>query len=161
MKRVLWIGAAVLFLLVVGRIGLGLASKGSDHDQIRRALERSIQASKEGRPGGVLQLLGDQLTYNGQDAKGNLNQVAQFIVKQRPDVVVEHPDPIVTGDEAQIVSPVDITLSLLGQQKSVRLKDVVLVFRREPSMQFLVFPTTEWKLSEVRAPQVNDEDFIQ
>jgi hypothetical protein len=155
------IGIAVLVLLLIARIGIGLSSRGSDKHQIQEALQRSIQASKDGRPGGVLQLLSDRLTFNGQDAKGNMSDVAQFIVKQRPDVEVENSEPVVTGDEARILSPIDIKLDFFGQTKSVHLKQVELVFRKEPVMRYLVFPGSEWKLSDVRAPNVRDSDFIQ
>ena len=161
MNKVPWIVGAVLVALIAVRIGIGLTNRGTDQQQIQSALQRSIEASKDGRPGGVLQLLSNQLTFNGQDANGNLGQIAQFIVKQRPDVDVEKPDPVITGDEAQIISPVDIKLDFLGQQRSIHLKDVILVFHREQSMKYLVFPTTDWKLSEVRAEQVDSSDFMQ
>jgi hypothetical protein len=150
-SKAIWAGIVILVALIAGRIAIGVSHPPSDRQQIEDALQKSIQASKEGRPGGVMDLLGDNLSYNGQNASQDLGQVARFIKNQKPDITVEKPDPIITGDEAQVVSPVDITVSFLGQQKSFNLKDVILVFRREPSRQFLVFPSTRWQLIEVRA----------
>ncbi len=151
MKKAFVTGIFILVALVVLRVAIGLSSHPSDQQQIQTALDDSIQASREGRPGGVLDLLSKNLTFNGEDASGYQGQVAQFIKKQRPDVTVVQPNPIVTGDEAQIVSPVNITVSLLGQTKTFNLKDVILTFHREQTMKFLIFPTTRWELTEVRA----------
>ena len=151
----------MLLALIGGRIALGLSAHPSDDKQIQDELQRSIEASREGRPGGVMDMLSSQLSYNGQDASGNLGQVAQFIKKQRPDITVEKPDPIITGDEAHIVSPVDISVSFLGQQKSFHLKNVTLAFQRESTRKYLFFPSTTWRLTNVRADTPSDLDISQ
>jgi hypothetical protein len=149
-NKTLKIVAGSLAVLIVVRVGIGLQDHRSDKQQITDELQRSIQASKEGRPGSVFEMLSDKVKFNEQDASENMGQVADFIKQQKPDIQVENPDPIVTGDTAAITTPVDMTFSLLGISKTLRYKDVVLVFRREPVIHFLVFPGTDWKLTDVK-----------
>ena len=161
MNKILRVVAVVLVVFVVARVGLVLTAHPSDRQQIQEELNRSIEASKEGRPGGVLDMISDKLTFNDQDASENIGQVAEFIKKQHPDVSVENPEPIVTGDVAQIVSPVDLKIDFLGQERSVHLKDVVMIFHREPATRSLVFPTSQWRLSEVKSQSAVNSNIVQ
>ncbi|HWD41121.1 MAG TPA: hypothetical protein VG944_19895 [Fimbriimonas sp.] len=159
MKKPIWIIVGVLAILVAVRIGLSMASRPSDQEQIRKALDDSIKASKEGRPGGVMDLMSNHLTYNEQDTSSAMGQVAQVIKKQRPDVTVDDETASISGDNAQITSPVDLTLEFLGQKRTFHIKDVVLKFHKEPATEWLVIPTTQWKLVEVQAPSFSPDNF--
>jgi hypothetical protein len=152
MKKSLAIVVGILVVLIALRIGVGLTIHKSDSQQIKEALADAVAASKQGRPGGVLELLGNQISLNSQDASGQLGDLSQFIKKQHPDVTVENQEPVITGDNAQISSPVAMDMSFLGQHRTFHLKQVLLLFRKEPATNWYVFPTTKWKLEQVEIP---------
>ncbi len=159
-KALLVVGA-MLVLLIGGRVILSVIHPENDADLIKQALTDSIQASKEGRPGGVMDKLSDNISLNGQNEGAFQGDIAHFIKTNKPDIQVENMTPSVTGDEATIVSPVTLTLSFLGQSVSHRIKDVTLLFRKETDHDFLILPTTRWKLAEVRIPNSSLAGFGQ
>lgn len=147
----------ILALVVVAVFGLAivsqLAGQGDDKQKIQQALRDSLEASRKGEPGKVLDSLSGKLNVNGQEASGFGTQIASFIRKQKPDITVTNQTPIITGDEARIISPVKLQVSVpvLGE-KSVTVKDVTLVFHKESAHEYLVIPVTKWRLTEVSAP---------
>lgn len=161
MGRSVKVVAGLLAVLLLARVGFGLVDHRSDREQILDELQKSIEASKEGRPGSVIEMISDKLTFNGKDASENIGQVADFIKSHDPEVKVENLDPIVTGDAAQIVSPVDLTVSFLTASRTMHFKEVTLMFHREPAVRFMVFPTTQWKLTDVQMPDTPAPDLLQ
>jgi hypothetical protein len=155
-KPFLWIALA---LLVVGGIRISIAlNEGSDDKKlIRDALAEAIKASKEGRPGGVVELFSRNLKVNNQEVNSNQGQIADFIRNQKPDVTVSNPSPLITGDEARIVSPVELDMGLLGKRN---MDNVTMIFKREDSTAYLIFPTHVWRLVEVRAPESAISDLM-
>jgi len=152
---------AILVFLVGARTILGLIRPQSDKALIETALKESIQASKDGHPNGVLDKLSNNIQYNGTSAGGHQQEIADFIRDKKPDVVVENLDPVVTGDEATIVSPIDLKLSLLGQSMEKHVKDVTLLFKKEEDREWLIIPTHKWKLVEVHVPDASVAELIQ
>jgi hypothetical protein len=159
--KTLLILGTVLVLLVGGRVMITVTHPQDDKTLIQKALTESIQASKEGRPGGVMDKLSDNIKYNGQNGSGYQRDIARFIKNSKPDIQVENLDPVVSGDEATIVSPVTLTVSMLGQSMSKRVKEVTLVFKKEEDHDFLIIPSTRWKLAEVRAAEGSFADMVQ
>lgn len=153
MKRALGIVALVLVLLAGVGIVSRLRSHGDDKAMIQETLQESLQASREGKAGGVLDALSKSLTVNDQQADGNFGQIANFIKNQKPDLNVTNPNPIVTGDEATITSPVEIKTSLpIVGEHTVTVKDVVLTFHKETAREYLFIPVPKWRLVGVQAP---------
>ena len=159
-KAFMFVGLG-LVILVGGKVIQSATRHEDDKTLIQRALAESIQASKEGRPGGVMDKLSDNLKFNGQNEGGNQNEIARYIRSSKPDVTVDNTDPVVDGDEAKIVSPVTLTLSLLGQSTSRHMKEVTIVFRKEESREWLFIPTRRWKLAEVQVPESSVADLSQ
>lgn len=151
MKRSVWVVLGVLVLLVGVKVGLTLFRSHDDLKEIRQALDESIQASREGRPGGVMDLLSSSLTLNGEQAP-DARRIAQTIRDQKPDVTVQKLDPVVTGEKAVMLSPVDLKVNILGAGTSFHLDEVTLVFRKESAQEWLVIPTQKWRLTEVHLP---------
>jgi hypothetical protein len=156
LKPLIWI-AVVLVVIVGVRVIVSRLNAPSDQELIQTALAESIKASKEGRPGGVMDLLSRNLKLNDMDTSGNRGQIAQFIRENQPDVNVENKHAVIAGDEAQIISPVQLEMNFLGNKMSRNLDEVTLIFKRESDMEYLIFPTKKWKLAEVRVP----EDAVQ
>ncbi|RYG37926.1 hypothetical protein EON81_05220 [bacterium] len=142
----------ILVVLVGVRVGIGLVNQPDDQTLIRAAIKESIQDSKEGKPGGVLDLLSDNFKVNSNTMGINQGQISQFIRNQKPELTVVNDKALVTGDEARIVSPVDLKLNMLGQSMERQIKEVTMVFRKEESRGFLFLPQKKWKLTDVRVP---------
>lgn len=153
MKKPILIVAVILAVLVGIRVVMGLAPQ-DDKKLIREALAESIKASKEGRPGGVMDMISDKINVNGTPI--NKGPIADWIRKSKPEIVVQKQDPVITGEEAQITSPVQVKLSLPignGSAFDQTVNDVTMVFSKESATDFLVIPTTRWRLREVRLPE--------
>lgn len=155
-KPLIYIVVGLLALIVL-RVGLIVTNPPDDRKLIQQALADAIKASREGRPGGVLELFSQSLKVNSTEVGDNQRQLANIIRQYKPDVTVTNPTPTITGDEARIVSPVELDLPLLGKRE---MKDVTLIFHREDTTAYLVIPTREWRLTEVRAPESAVADLI-
>ncbi len=153
MKRAYAVLALVLLIVVGFRVLTLTLGQKDDATLIKDSLRQSLEASRKGEPGGVLDLLSNSLTVNGESQSGMTTQVADFIRKQRPEVEVENQQPIVTGDEARITSPVTIKadIPIVGSQ-TIQMKDVVLTFQKETARSLLIFPVKKWRLTGVTAP---------
>ena len=155
MKRAYGVLALVLLLVVGFRVVSLVMGQKDDATLIRESLRQSLEASRKGEPGGVLETISNSLKVNGEDRGGNSGMIANYVRNQKPDIEVVNQNPIVTGDEARITSTVNLKVSVpgLGEQV-VPIKDVVLTFRKETGREYLVFPVKRWRLSEVTAPPV-------
>jgi hypothetical protein len=156
-KTIVAIVVTVVVLMAI-RIGISMANRPDDQKLIQAALADAVEASKEGRPGGVIDLLSKNLKVNEQEVGTNMRQVADFVRKQKPDVEVLEPRAQITGEEGRIVSPVELDLGLLGKRT---LKEVTMIFRKEDATEYLIIPVTKWRLVEVRVPDATIQDFVQ
>jgi hypothetical protein len=147
---------AIFILLSVALLALCLRSyvawinRPNDATLVRQALLEAIQASREGRPGSAAELLGTSIKIDNVEVTSVQRQITDFIRKQRPNLTVDHPAPKIIGNEARIVSSVEIDLGLFGNR---RLRQVTMIFRKEDSTEYLVIPTRKWHLVEVRTPE--------
>ena len=153
--------ALTLALIAVTLLAVRLVYFGSSQDDrtlIRQALAESIKASKEGRPGGVLDKISTTFAINSQSP--SRTEIADIIKKSKPDVVVTAPDPVVNESEgtAQINSPVHLKFEFLGQHMDRDVKNVTIRFKREDSRQWLIFPSKQWRVTEVLIPQESITD---
>jgi hypothetical protein len=153
------IGIVVAIAILFGvRVALSLTGRKDDATLIQQSLQEAVKASREGRPGGVVDLLSNSLTVNQTEVGNARGQINDFIRKQKPSVTVLEPSPQITGDEARIVSPVELDLGILGKRN---LSEVTLIFRKEESTEFLLIPTRKWRLTEVRAPETAISELMQ
>lgn len=148
-KRFIFLTLGVVVALLVLRFTL-FAPQPDDQALIAQALKESIEASKEGRAGGVLDLLSRKFKINEQ-APGRFD-IAKFIREHKPDVTVYNKTAIVSGDTARIDTPVEVKLSYLNQNFDQRIDNVTLIFQKEEAHKFLVIPTTAWRLTDVEVP---------
>ncbi|MEA2553375.1 MAG: hypothetical protein QOJ65_1551 [Fimbriimonadaceae bacterium] len=126
------------------------APKPDDQKLIAEALRQSIQASKEGRPGGVLEILSNKFKIN-QQSPGRFD-IAKFVRENKPDVEVSNSHAIVSGDTARIDTPVRVKVSFLNQNFDQTIDNVTLVFQKEDTYRYVVFPTRQWRLTDVEVP---------
>lgn len=153
------VGGSLLILLLAGLMQVLLASGPSDEKLIREALQESLKAGKEGRPGGVVELLSDQLRFN-DEVTPNKRQIAEFVRDSRPEVSVSEKSLEVRGDHALMVADVSVRLATpFGISLDRTFQDVQLQFRREPAARLLVLPDRRWRLYRILAPDANVSDF--
>jgi len=144
-------------LVVVALVGLRLALAGpvDERAEVREALRVALKASREGKPGGLLDHLSASLKVNDTDMQLNGKQIGDFIADQKPDITVDDPEPVVTGNEARIKSSIRLKMGLFGVNVEKQIKSVTMIFRRESARVFLVFPSQKWRLTDV---QMDDAD---
>lgn len=146
---------AIFTLLSVALLALSLRAyvawvhRPNDATLVREALLEAIQASREGRPGSAAELLGTSIKVDKVEVTSVQRQITDFIRKQRPSITVDHPNLKIIGNEARIVSSVEIDLGIFGNR---RLSQVTMIFRKEDSTEYLVIPTRKWHIVEVRTP---------
>jgi hypothetical protein len=154
-RKALILAAAAVALLLVG---LRFAISGpSDRELIKEAVRESIEASKDGRPGGVLEYLSSGFEINDQ-APGRFD-ISKFVRESRPDVEVLNLEPVITGNDATIRSSVRVRMKFMGQDFDQTFEDVTIVLRREPARRYLVIPSSQWRIVQVQAPTTNVADF--
>lgn len=147
-RPVLWVLGLVVGL-VLGRLAFEMFQPVDEKQRIRDALARSIQDSREGKPGGVLDLLSQNLVVNTQEFSANRQQIANFVREQKPRVEIPNDEPQFIGDQARIVSPVTIDAGLFGSRQ---LDQVTLIFRKELAPKWGIIPDHRWQLVDVRVP---------
>ncbi len=141
--------ALVLALFVWKYVSVNIFGP-SDQALIRRALDEAVQASREGRPGGVMDKLTDRFKVN-TDEPGN-RQVADFIKNSHPDITVSDEKAVVSEDTARITGPVRVRASFLGMNFDQKIDDVSLVFQRESAHEWGFIPVRKWRLDQVLVP---------
>src|SRR5947209_17946641 len=105
----------LLVVLIGGRFIYGVLNHQDDKQQIKAALQDAIKASREGRPGGVVELLANNFEINGVNP--DIRQMADFIKRNHPEVTIPNQDPVINGDTAQITSDVAINVTAFGQSQ--------------------------------------------
>lgn len=126
-----------------------------DAELIREALAESIQAGKEGRAGGVLELLSNEFKINDQTV-ASFRDIARVVRDYKPDVEVTNQEPVVQGDTAAIVSPVKIKTGF-PLNRTFTVPNVRMEFRKESGTKWLIVPTKVWRLHRVTL----DSEFVQ
>lgn len=153
MSKFAKIGGGVLgVVLVAFGVKFALAGRVDDQQLIRQALSEALKASKEGRPGGVMEKLSFKVNVNGSDYSSRDSAIANYIKNNHPDVTFGNDRAVVTADEATIVTPATVKLELLGNAMERTIQKVTLVFHRENDYEWLIIPTKKWRLAEVRVP---------
>ena len=154
--KILGATAATVIVLLIARFALFPAQ--TDRQLVLDALKTAVKASREGKPGGVFEHLSASFKVNDTPMQFSGSQVANFIADQKPELTVEQQDPVITGDEARITSPVRLKLGLFGTNVERRIPHVTMIFRKETGRFLLVFPTPTWRLTDVQVPESDVSD---
>ncbi len=143
-----YLTAMAAIVLVLGF--LASRPKGTDSDQVKVALEDSIKASREGRPGGVLDKLSAAFQVNDQSVSSG--QVANAIKRFQPAIDVDKPSPVVTEDTAHVISPMKVTLNVMGHSSEYTVNNVDIEFHREIGNKWLIYPVSTWHMTQIHLP---------
>jgi len=129
--------------------------KTDDQSQIKSALENAVKASKEGRPGGVVEYLTNHIEING--VVYNVGpQFAKFIKQYHPDITLENIEPVIHGDHATVTS--DLQLSFLAH--STKVHNVTFSLEKQTGTTWLVIPSHDWVVTGAVAPEEQYKQII-
>ena len=150
----------IVLIVIIGSLALirvGLFSKQeSDQKLIETALTEALTAAKEGRSGVVLDFISKQIKFN-IDLPIDRKQIAKFIRENHPDVQVVNKTASISDDSAIIVTPVKVKVDIIaGNTYNQQFDSVTLIFKREDTVQWLIFPSKQWRLAEVSAKDMPD-----
>lgn len=157
-----WILVIVILAATVGGMIVMARDTRSDEEQIRTALQESIDMSREGRAGGVLDLLSSHFKIEGVF---NLSPaaIAREIRENKPDLRFSNERLVVDGEKAEMTADIAVSGSVgmgpVSKDFSVPIQGVRLLFRKEGATRFIFIPTQAWKLTEVKLPAGFVPDF--
>lgn len=151
-------------LIVAGIAGVLLFARAllfgpSDRQLIDAAVKESVLASREGRPGGVLEYLSNSFTLNSESGLDR-KEISRFIKSGKPEVVIRNPEPVISGETAEIVTPVHVKFDYLAFKYDQEIPKVVIQLQKESATKWLVIPTKTWKIVSVTAPDIATTDFV-
>jgi len=147
MKRTLTIVGCAAFLLLLATPFL---FQPKDQDLINQALKESVDASREGRSGSVMEYLSRSLKYNEIPVE-NRAEVARYIRNSKPEIYLENTAALINGDSAQVVTPADLRVAVGPMPVTLHIDRVVITLGRETGTRFLVLPAPIWRIREVHA----------
>ena len=139
--------------VVAGLIVLYFATAPSDEELIDQAIKDSVIASKEGKPGGVLDHLSRSLTFNGMPVSDR-SEIAKYVRLARPDVVFGPYTPVVEGDSATVRADVAVKIQFQSLQMDQTVRGVEVELARETGFRWVVFPASKWRIASVSAPEM-------
>lgn len=151
-KKILVVTGGVVAALIVGRVAIGFLNQPDDKTLIMNALKEAQTASKEGKPGGVLDFLSSDLTVNQTEATGAKRNIADYIKKMKPDVEFKESEPQVMGESAKLETSAKVTIGILTMTKSFDLPSTVIRFEKEESREWLIIPKKSWKIKSIEVP---------
>ena len=154
MKKVVWISGSAIVLVGVGTMLLTALNQPSDDELIRQALVEAGTGGRDGTPGGVMEYLSRGLTLNDQ-AAGSRAEIADFIRKAKPEVTFGEIKPTITGDQARVITPVTLSMSLFGASQTQTFSNVEITLQREMGTTYGVIPTPRWRIASVRSEEID------
>ena len=151
-KKILGVTGGVVAVLVLGKIGLGFLHQPDDKTLILEAVKEAQKASREGRPGGVLDFLSvASLKVNDQDATGSRRDIADYIKKQKPDIQFKEVDPKIFGETAIMETSATVKVSLGPISQEVPIPKATINLKKEEDREWFIIPKKSWKITEINA----------
>jgi hypothetical protein len=149
---VYWVVGGVALAYAI-KFGVNQFTAPPDDVMIHHALDEAVQASREGRPGGVTDHLSQTFTINNFSF-GDAD-ISRYIRDHHPDVTVSYRKPKIDGAFAEMDAPVSITFRLLSFEQTVPVPNVKLMFHKEEGHDWMGLPVREWRLSSVEVPDTS------
>jgi hypothetical protein len=150
-KKILTVTGCIVGVLLIGKVGLGFLNQPDDKTLISQAIKEAQSASKEGRPGGVLDFLSFDLDVNGNKVEGTRRDIAQYIKNSKPDIELTSIEPIITGEDARLETPATVKIGVAMFSKAVTIPSVVVNLKKEVDREWFIIPKKSWKITQIRA----------
>lgn len=160
MRRTGLILLGLALVLLVGRIGLGLLRTPDDQKLVQEAIAEATKAAREGRPGGVLDNISSEVALNGERPP-DLRSVSDYVRRYSPDVTLDSTAATVTGDEARVVTPAQLSVGVLAARTTVPLGKITIVLTKEADRDFLIIPTHRWRVTGIEIPATTANELRQ
>lgn len=155
-KWALAIGFVALILL---GLRLLLVSGESDKDLIQATIREAIEASKEGRSGGVLEQLSRSFTFN-EEQTWDRNQIAQVIKNSKPDVIIFNMEPVISGDTATVISRAQVKGQFVFAPINLEIPSVKIELARGTELRYGILPKKKWRITSITAPGLTGTEFM-
>jgi hypothetical protein len=159
-KKILGITGGVVALLLLGKIGLGFLNQPDDKTLILAAIKDAQTASKEGKPGGVMDFLSPYLKVNENEAGGMRGQIANYIKNSKPEIEFTKVEPQVFGEDARIESPAKVNFGIGPLSSGVEIPNVVVKFKKEEDKEWFIIPRKKWKITAIELPTDSLTNFM-
>lgn len=149
---------ALIYGVLVVVNAIDVSRKGSDQDQIRRAVEEMRQASLDGREGGVLKYisnafrLDDEFSGTPNPFSSDKTRVADFIRNATVDSLQMNVESVDIQDGLALANvPVSGKLSFppLLNGFEFNFPDMQIEFRKENRKRLLIVPDPTWAVIRV------------
>jgi len=150
MKRGIIVGAGLVGTFLIIGATKSYLGRPSDSQLIQSALNQAIADARDGKPGKVMSLLSSGAQYNDESSIPR-SEVANYIKNGKPDVTVLNPTPVIGGDTATILSPVDVRLKIAMITTPAVRVNARIEFKREMAFSWLIFPVSTWKITKITA----------
>lgn len=149
------VGSILLVILLI----FGLFVNPSDSELINKAMVESIEGARDGRPGSVIDHLARSFQFNGQ-SMGSTVDVMKVVRIMKPNAVFENLTPQIDGSQAYINSGVRLTYGGGDQLTKVDINKVTVTLQKSTGFKWLVFPTPEWKIADVKAENFDGSELL-
>jgi hypothetical protein len=152
-KKTVLATIGAIFVVVFVMFGMGVFGQPSDEQLIQQALDESIRAGKEGRPGSLIEFLANDFEVNGQQF--SYAQIADRIRKMKPNIEFADRNPTVNGSSADLKSSVKLSVNL--PPVKIDIEDVDVQFEKRSTTHWLIFPAKQWQITKVTIPESSFE----
>ena len=143
-----------LAVAVAGLAVLFFVTAPSDDQLVRQAIDESTRASREGRPGGVLEYLSPYLAINA-DPMIDRSDIARVVRLSKPEVRFGPYAPQIDGEAALVRADVAVKMSFQGLNIDTTFHGVQVKLTKTTGVRWLFLPGSKWKITEVAAPDLD------
>lgn len=151
MKKLLW---AIPAVGLAGLLASGYVLAPGDQAMIDRALKESTDAAAKGEPSDVLKYLSRSFTYDGESA--NTFDISKVINQAKPKIAILQTRAQISGEEAEVVTPVDVQLDYMGFALNQTIPNVSIKLKKESAFKWGIVPEPRWRIVSVTAEQLPD-----
>lgn len=150
------LGFGIALVVLFGlKFALG---RPTDEEAIQAALQEALEASREGRPGAVLDFVSRTLKVNNEEAQNaGRGEVANYIRNAKPDIEVLNPKPVINGDTATIASPVKVSVRIAMVQTPPMTLNARIGLAKETGREWLIIPVPKWRVTTIEADNIPGE----
>ncbi|MBL8068870.1 MAG: hypothetical protein JNM28_10500 [Armatimonadetes bacterium] len=148
----LWLAFPAVGL--VAFLASGYLFAPSDQQMIDKALKESTDAAAKGEPSDVLKYLSRSFTYGGEAA--NTFDISKVIHQARPKIAILETRASIHGEDAEVVTPVDVQLDYMGFAINKTIPNVSITLKKESSFKWGIVPEPRWRITGVTAEQLPD-----
>lgn len=150
-KKVVGVCFALAFVLIGAKVGLSMMNAKDDKTLINEAVQNAIKASKDGKPGGVLDFLSTKVKFNNSELSTGRGEVANFIKNSKPEFEFSNLDPQVFDTNARIETSAKMKVGVLNFQQSVDVPKVIIHLEKEEDREWLIIPHRTWRITNIEA----------